>query len=126
MKTNAELAYWISAAFIVIVMVTFTASVVWSAAGGPGPWPWLDTIGALAEWLFPFVLLLGVLWLVVAYPELSFYIFAAWLVVGVVTTLALPAWLYSSRRATLRTRASVLAGIVVVGVAIKLLFSVLP
>ena len=127
MKTAAEFVYWIFAAFIVIVTVATTASVVWAAVGGPvGHSQLLDMICAPAEWLLPHALLLGVLWLLLAYPELSFHIFLAWLALAVVTTLVLPAWFYGSRRATLRTRATVLAVIVVVGIAIKLLLLLLP
>jgi hypothetical protein len=125
MKTIAEFTYWISAAFIVIVMVAATASLVSAAVGGPSV-QLLDLVGAPSEWLFPYALLLGVLWLSWAHPELSFYIFMAWLAVAVVTTLALPAWFYGSRRARLRTRASVLAGIVFISVAIRLLLPLIP
>lgn len=122
MKITVERGYWAVVAFIVIVTVADAASILWSTFVQQVGHPlWRDLVDAPASWLLPRALMSGVLSLMSVVPERASYVIRGSLAFLTLTPLALAAWFYLSRRAPLRLRVTAVAGLIVLGVAVRLL-----
>lgn len=120
MKRVAEWAYWAIVALIMTMAVGYGAVAGWEQFVGPFEHGLLDTVFVdPAIWLFPSSLMSGWMLLFLTFPDLvrSEIMVVMILSVHVLLTMALAAWFYCSRRASLRLRGAVLAGLLVLGVA---------
>ncbi len=120
MKTALEWVYWTIVALIIIIAVTYGAVAGWENFAGPFEHGVLNRIVLdSAIWLFPSSLLLGWMFLFFTFSDRvqSETVVAVAVCTHALLTLALAVWFYRSRRASLRLRGAVLAGLLIVGVA---------
>ncbi len=121
MNVAANRIYWVSVGFVMFMAAAYLVASAWQSFGGRVDEPAWSLFFEPASWLFPLSLMHGVLLATFAIPRLGSSGIDAVLVFHALLTLGMAVWFYRSRRAPLRLRVAVLAGLLLLGVAARLL-----
>lgn len=123
MKTNAERLYWIFAAIYLLLATIYVATSAWEIhVGRIDGEIWRNLLLVPALWLFPSSLMLGIMLAELAFmPVSEVMLLGSDLGIAILAllTIAMAAWFYRSRRAPLKLRVAVLAGLTIFGVAVR-------